>query len=499
MFLTSLQLDVRKGVQLPRIESVPLFVTSAADDAVDLAAAAGLVLDPWQEYVLRGSLGERADGRWAAFRACLVLPRQNGKNAVLEARELAGALLFGEKLIIHTAHEFKTTYNSMVTLMNRLRTSELMEYVRGFDGEQADDIRDVDGFKTGNNPGITFTNGAQIMYAARSKGSGRGFTGDLVILDEAYALKSSEMDALLPTMAAKSIEGNPQVWFTSSAGMADSDLLQSLRRQGVAKSSERLAYYEWSAEDDADSLDREAWYQANPGLGYRISEEFIQDEFETLTKEGQGSDEGFRRERLGIWAPDGVDPIFPRGAWERQAMPGLVLGSPVVAADMRAGLNMSASVAVAGSVDGGAGVTVARHLQGAEIRSEDDVVALVVEILDLRNLDFCVVDGYAENEALIRKLEDAGVTVLKLTQADMANGAVGFTAAVSTSQLWHSNDPVLNAAVAAAGKKSFRETMFVWSQFRSIGDITALRAATAAWWVFASQAQTDGDPLAQIF
>ena len=163
MFLTSLQLDVRKGVQLPRIESVPLFVTSAADDAVDLAAAAGLVLDPWQEYVLRGSLGERADGRWAAFRACLVLPRQNGKNAVLEARELAGALLFGEKLIIHTAHEFKTTYNSMVTLMNRLRTSELMEYVRGFDGEQADDIRDVDGFKTGNNPGITFTNGAQIM------------------------------------------------------------------------------------------------------------------------------------------------------------------------------------------------------------------------------------------------------------------------------------------------------------------------------------------------
>ena len=42
MFLTSLQLDVRKGVQLPRIESVPLFVTSAADDAVDLAAAAGL-------------------------------------------------------------------------------------------------------------------------------------------------------------------------------------------------------------------------------------------------------------------------------------------------------------------------------------------------------------------------------------------------------------------------------------------------------------------------
>jgi hypothetical protein len=234
-------------------------------------------------------------------------------------------------------------------------------------------------------------------------------------------------------------------------------------------------------------------------LGYRISEEFVQDEFETLTKEGQGSDEGFRRERLGIWAPDGVDPIFTRGVWERQALPGLQLGSPVVAVDMRAGLNMTASIAVAGSLDSGSGVTVARHLQGAEIRSEDDVVPMVLQLLEARGLDSVVVDGYAENEALIRKLEDARVTVIKLNQSDMANGAVGFSAALAAGVLWHSNDPVLNAAVGSAAKKSFRETMFLWSQFRSLGDITALRAGTAAWWVHTSMDSADRDPLADIF
>ena len=34
--------------------------------------------------------------------------RQNGKGAVLEARELAGLFLFKEQLILHCAHEMKT-------------------------------------------------------------------------------------------------------------------------------------------------------------------------------------------------------------------------------------------------------------------------------------------------------------------------------------------------------------------------------------------------------
>ena len=497
--MTSSPSVVRKGSQLPRIESYPLFNTSAADDAVDLAAMAGLVLDPWQEHVLRGSLGERVDGRWSAFRTCLVVPRQNGKNAVLEARELAGLLLFGEQTIVHTAHEFKTAFKSMVALMNRLRVSPLMEYVKGFDGE-ASDIRDIDGFKTGNNPGITLKNGNQLLYAARSKGSGRGFTGDLVVLDEAYALKIEEMAALLPTMAAKSIEGNPQVWFTSSAGMNESNLLASLRQQGMDKSSDRLAYYEWSAPDDAEPDDVEAWYVANPGLGYRISEEFIRDEMETMVVK-TGSDEEFKRERLGIWAKLGADPIFPAGLWaSRLAEDAGVLSGPVVAVDMRTGLQQSVAIGVAGHTEHGFDlVDIARYELGADAQwSENFVVDETLAILARHDLDTVALDGYAENEPLVVRFEAAGVKVIKLGTRDMANAAVAFTDALLNDRIRHTGNVHLGRAVAAAAKRTYGDSAFLWSQPKSLGDITTLRAVTVAWAVLASGVTADYDVLESV-
>ncbi len=107
------------GSQTPSIESVPPFSSSAAEEAIELAATAGLTLDPWQQHVLRGALGERADGKWAAFEVGLVVSRQNGKGSILEARELAGLFLFGEQLILHSAHEFKALDVSTPILTSR--------------------------------------------------------------------------------------------------------------------------------------------------------------------------------------------------------------------------------------------------------------------------------------------------------------------------------------------------------------------------------------------
>jgi hypothetical protein len=106
--LTLLLPSARLGAQRPRVHSGPKFSTSAGAEAVELASELGLFLDPWQQWVLEQSLGERPDGRWAAFQVCLLCPRQNGKGSILEARELAGLFLFGEKKITHSAHEAKT-------------------------------------------------------------------------------------------------------------------------------------------------------------------------------------------------------------------------------------------------------------------------------------------------------------------------------------------------------------------------------------------------------
>lgn len=472
-----------------------MFHTSAADDAIDLAALAGLELDPWQQHVLRGSLGEKRDGKWTSTSVGLVVPRQNGKNALLEARELAGLFLFGERLIIHTAHETATARESMLALMARLKDSpDLMEQVKGFDG---DPDKDFSGMKTGNDPGITLKNGNRLSYRARSKGSGRGFSGDLVIADEAYALKRAEIAALFPTMAAKSMAGNYQVWFTSSAGMPESDFLADLRDKGTKKSSPRLAYFEWSTPDDKKSDDVDGWYEANPGLGIRISEQFVQDEMSVL------GDEEFRRERLGIWATLGANPIFPNGLWksrkagedERE-----IVGTPVVAVDMRTGLRQSVAIAVVGATASGKPlVHIPRYELGADAQwSEDYVVNEALAILERRGLTTIALDGYAENEPLIQRFESAGVKVLKLNTSDMANGAVSMTDALVNDRLHHSDNEFLNAAVNSAATKAYRDSLYHWRS-RGGADIVALRAATVAWWVFTSGVTADYDVLDSIF
>ena len=79
----------------------------------------------------------------------------------------------------------------------------------------------------------------------------------------------------------------------------------------------RLFFAEWSANNHASPDDVDAWYDAVPALGIRISEEFIHAERDAMP------DEEFLRERLSI--PDmpitdkGAPPTIPADAWQATA------------------------------------------------------------------------------------------------------------------------------------------------------------------------------------
>ena len=471
--MTNSESVVRKGSQLPRIESFPLYATTAADDAIDLAAVAGLFLDPWQEYVLRGSLGEKRNGKWSAFRCGLVVPRQNGKNALLEARELAGLFLFGEKRIIHTAHETKTARESMQSLMNRMKSCpDLMEQVQGFEGDLD---KEFSGMKVGNDPSITLKSGAKISYAARSKGSGRGFTGDLIVMDEAYALKTAEMAAMLPTMAAKSMDGNPQIWFTSSAGMPESDLLEAMRQEGIKKSSDRLAYFEWSAEDDAPIDDVESWYQANPGLGIRISEQYVRDEYEVFI-EAEAIEE-FKRERLGIWAKLGGESVFADGVWSALADEESKPTEQIVFGVEIAGNRESASIAL------------------LSFRADDLIHAEIVEnrvgtswlgtrLAELQKLynpiaTVAIAGGHVDSLVPSWKRDGARVKLIKFADYVKACGVIYDW--ITQGKLRHLDDDLLNAPIDGVRQKFTRDNAsWYWSRASSDVDITPLVALTVA-------------------
>jgi phage terminase large subunit-like protein len=258
---------------------------------------AGLTLDDWQQDVLEDALAVRSDGKWSAFEVGLVVPRQNGKGAVLEALELHA--LFREpdcRLILHSAHEFKTAkeaFRRVVSLIDanpKMKAKARVRYTTGEEGIELDD-------------------GSRLKFVARSSGSGRGFSGDLVILDEAYNLSDDMMAAMLPTMSARP---NPQLWYTSSAPMprVESDVLRRLCKRGRAGTSESLLFFEWCAADVDKLDDPDAWARANPGMGLRITEEFIARELEALEPDE------FSRERLGVWADlSETERIIPERAW----------------------------------------------------------------------------------------------------------------------------------------------------------------------------------------
>ena len=439
---------------------MPPRVTSAGSEAVDLAKTAGLVLDDWQAWVLEEALGERVDHKWSAGRVVLIVPRQNGKGAVLEARALAGLLLFGERLITWSAHEFKTAQEAF------LRMRALVE-------APSIDLR-VKRVLTGNGTEtIEFIGGQRLRFLARSQSSGRGFTGDCTILDEAYELAPKAIAAMVPALSARP---NPQVWFTSSAPMETSSVLHAVRNEGLTGTGDdRLAFFEWMVDDElADLNDREALAQANPGLGIRITEEFV----ETIERKTLTADD-FRRERHGVPDPEpkfaGEDAI-PADKWEACGVERLsrLVGVPAFGVDL---FNKRATIA-AGGVRGDG-------LEQVEIIDSDgDGPWLLPRLVDLvkANGATLYLDPSAEAGALVPDLVKAGVTPVPVVGRDKASACGRLLRIAVDGKLRHGNDSRLNAAVASAVQRRIGDA-FVWDRRSKVSaDLTPLYAVTLAAW-----------------
>lgn len=441
------------GAQRPRVSSSPSYASSAGGEAAELAESAGLVLDDWQRHVLEVALGERSDGKWAAFEVGLIVGRQNGKGAVLEARELAGLFLFGEQLILHSAHEFKTAQEAFRRVLGLIQNTpdldRLVSRVRTSHGEE----------------GVELKSGARLRFVARSTGSGRGFSGDVVILDEAYNLPGAAMGALLPTMAARP---NPQVWYASSAGKEDSEVLARVKERGEKGSAGRLAYFEWSAPADADLDDPQAWVAANPGLGIRIQAEFVEAERSALPEVE------FARERLGIWADGTRDAAIDRALWAKLAdteclQRSPVAFSPTINPERTKGCIMAAILREDGRV----------QLEVIDYRAG---TAWMPDRLEALNADWRPV-GVALNPgapegSLIPALQQRGIEPVLISGRAEAQACGAFFDDLGDDKIRHGNQAALNIAVENAVQRPLSDA-WVWHR-RAVTDIGPINGATYA-------------------
>lgn len=412
------------------------------EDAAELGRDLGMDLIEWQRLVLSDWCACDLQGRPSYITCGLDVPRQNGKNAVLEIYEVFRLAVCGWH-ILHTAHRVKTAKKSFMRLVRYFTDGEhpelsgLVEKIRRTNGEEA----------------IYLTNGGSIEFSARTNGSARGFDDiQLVVFDEAQELTDSQYDAIMYTLAA-SATGERQIIYTGTPPNEDCPGTVFARTRASVL-GDAIASTEWCSwaidvcpRKDATFDDLvDLIYESNPSMGIILSLDFTRTEF------AGGSVTGFAHERLGWFSPVAAAArAIPAEAWKATAIDGIADrytgkkafgvkfsrdGSTFSLAGCKLGqrrLNGRAAVelVMVGTTAGGA-----REL--AEWLYERRASASVV-----------VIDGMAGADALIDRLAELKAPrgyIVRPQTRDVVAAAVGMVDALNDGTLAHTHDPSLDDA-----------------------------------------------------
>jgi len=494
------------GRQEPTFLWVPEHDFSLGAEVIELAAAAGLVLDPWQQLLVKLACSVDPVDAWLCFEVCVIVSRQNGKGSFLEALELGWLYLFGDRMIIHSAHLFETSREHF------LRMQALI-------GDNDDFSRRIRRMREGRGAEeIELIGGQRLKFMTRKGGAGRGFTGSKVVLDEAMYLDATMMAASLPTLATIP---NAQVVYTGSAGMKHSTQLAAVRRRGYARNDPALMFAEWAADKAVygphgellagdDPASPQTWAKVNPGQGIRISVSYIRKEMATL---GGPTSKEFGTERLGIgdWPEqDATWEVIDKQTWQSradQASQIVERGAIALAIDADPQRSMG-TIGVCGlRADGRRHIEVIERHRGTgwilgassaavgktdpepEHELSDWEQAIVDRMTDLKTrYRLCAVAVLKTSAAasLIAALVRAGLPVKSPTEIEYAQACGDlFEAVVEKDTLVHLDQPSMNDAAGAARKRSGVEGGWRWSRESAV-DAAPIVVGTLALWAHES-------------
>jgi hypothetical protein len=501
------------GQAEPRVFTPPLREltedTTLGFQVIRFAELLGLTMLPWQQWLLVHMLELLEDGT-LRFRTVVVLvARQNGKSTLSQVLALWFMVVYGWPLVLGTAQDLETAeevWQGAVDLLDE--DDELKALIR--------QVVRVNGKKA-----LVLTNGHRYKVKAANRRAGRGFSGNLVMLDELREHQTWDAwGAITKTTMARA---EALVLALSNAGDASSIVLRYLRKMahgsvgdpdGLAanddpslllpsdaevqaleddldpedfeQDEDTLGIFEWSAAPGCDVWDRDAWAQANPSLGHTITERTIASAAKT------DPEWVFRTEVLCQWSDGSLEGLFPPGTWENRAdgdPPGcLDPGSSipdgsgfVFAVDVSWDRSTSHVAAVGRRADGIPHVEIVATRYGT-----DWVVPWIAERARSDGLWGVALQSTGAPvssllPALRDALKDTQVPVLEWSGPDLGRGTGEFYDLVRSGGLRHLPQPVLDVAAATAVSKPLADAWVV-NRAKSPVDAAPLIAVMAGTW-----------------
>jgi hypothetical protein len=367
---------------------------------------------------------------------------------------------------------------------------------------------------------------ARLRFLARSRGSGRSFTADVVVYDEAMILSDEQVGASMPTMRAVA---NPQLYYTASAGMHDSTQLAAVRRRMI-RHDPTLMGSEWSINPHLDDCPRDevsgrksnryviclkhddrddprSWAKSNPAFGTRIRLDHFRKELAAM---GAAA---FDRELLGVgdWPPEEEAwEIITEEAWQACAMenPGGAVRPLAFAWDVAEDL-ASATIASAwdrpepSADDQKRPVTSRVVLEIPRGCSKEGVAWVIPRLLELRKKWKPLAIAGPTNgpgASLLDEAEKAGLDVLKAGSADEAAALALFRTKVRERGIIHlgkEQAPAMRAAIAAATTRDVGDGGKALKRRDAETDITQATAPVLAHWAL-NRKRRSYDPLSSV-
>lgn len=444
---------------------LPAGIVATLGPQIDaFVSACGDTLEPWQSQVLALMLAVRKDGRWAARNFGASIPRQAGKTYVARWLAVHRAAIDPGTRIVWTAQHFSVitdTFQSMEAMVTRPAMHAIVDPVHGIG-------------RAAGKEEIRFLNGSRIYFRARENGALRGLQNiSLIIVDEAQILSDAALAAMLPT---QNRAVNPQTIFIGTPpGPKDmGEVFTRHRSQSLAGTAKHDCWVEYSADADADPLDRAQWRKANPSYPAHTPDSAILNLYDELSLDD------FRREALGIWDAARTQAAVDIKQWEATTVKQRPAGGiPSFGLDMSPDRQTLTIAGIMKYPDGSAHVETAVRKRTAEAGTE-----WAVEWLAQRwpKAAAVAVDAQSPAMPLVTDLQRAGVMVTVTNTRALAEGCGRFQDMLSQHKLTHlaeDRQTALWTAVRRATPRPLGKSgQFAWGRPDVDTDISPLVAVT---------------------